>query len=498
MTRSLPARPSLRYLKLEAKRRLATGEFHSLHQAQAAIAREHGFANWAALKEAVGRQPPRDSHALAQLGWIIDRFRNADQPSWAAPDTDELRLHFTDQVLEATRADDLVAGIVALAGQFREDPVLLEQSGQSARARIGGLEVFIAVEADPPHRIAGLQSAVLGSRVTDARVAAPAPVHTLGAVPAGMAKIADDAVVELGLAGLAIAGGHPQGMVWAVTRGWADLERPKVLDPNDRFPALGIAVLVTATAVLRLVADDRLGLDTPVNEHLHTVRLADGSVTVRELLSHTGGVDSPAPADMFGDRLPDLLSLMGPVIGCGGPRGVVQPSNGGYAVLGQLVADVTGLSYVDAVTRLVLQPLGLAASFPTRTGELGPDKVAGYALTSEGAFAPVEAMICTVAAVGGLWATPANLVRLGLGWSSLLPEALVREALTPQSPPGPGGRTVGLGWLIDSGAETAIHAGAGPGASACLALRSRDRQVRLALTNRWIPLDHVIDRILAA
>src|SRR6266705_1014791 len=58
--RSLPARPSLRHLKLEAKRRLAAGEFATLHDAQAAIAREHGLPGWAALKQACAPE----SHAL--------------------------------------------------------------------------------------------------------------------------------------------------------------------------------------------------------------------------------------------------------------------------------------------------------------------------------------------------------------------------------------------------------------------------------------------------
>ena len=53
--RSLPDRPSLRYLKLEAKRRLAAGEFESLHLAQLAIAREHQQPSWTALKEAIGK-----------------------------------------------------------------------------------------------------------------------------------------------------------------------------------------------------------------------------------------------------------------------------------------------------------------------------------------------------------------------------------------------------------------------------------------------------------
>lgn len=50
-SRALPDRPSLRYLELEAKRRLTAGEFATLHQAQLAITREHGLPSWTALKE---------------------------------------------------------------------------------------------------------------------------------------------------------------------------------------------------------------------------------------------------------------------------------------------------------------------------------------------------------------------------------------------------------------------------------------------------------------
>ena len=53
-SRSLPDRPNLRYLRLEAKRRLAAGEFPTLHDAQLAIAREYGEPSWAALKQAIG------------------------------------------------------------------------------------------------------------------------------------------------------------------------------------------------------------------------------------------------------------------------------------------------------------------------------------------------------------------------------------------------------------------------------------------------------------
>ena len=66
----------------------------------------------------------------------------------------------------------------------------------------------------------------------------------------------------------------------------------------------GLTGLVTATAVLRLAAEGRLDLDAPANARLRTVRLADNSVTVRDLLTQTGGVDSPA--ELYADAVPGL------------------------------------------------------------------------------------------------------------------------------------------------------------------------------------------------
>jgi len=112
-SRSLPVRPSLRFLRLEAKRRLAAGEFATLHEAQAAIAWEHGLPSWAELKQAcASSQPPepaQESHALAQLRWLISRFSDAGYPGWTPPADDELAEHFDDRLLAAVPAGPLVA-----------------------------------------------------------------------------------------------------------------------------------------------------------------------------------------------------------------------------------------------------------------------------------------------------------------------------------------------------------------------------------------------------
>jgi CubicO group peptidase (beta-lactamase class C family) len=196
------------------------------------------------------------------------------------------------------------------------------------------------------------------------------------------------------------------------------------------------------------------------------------------------------------------VTLAGPVIAWGGPRGAVRLSNGGYAVLGQLIADVTGSPYSDAVTRLVLEPLGMrGSSFPARSADLGPDAVTGYSVTREGAFVPVPARLCSIPAVGGLWATAADLVRLGAGWSSLLPAALASEALTPQAAAEPGGHQVGLGWLISRAATSPCTPGLAPVpprpcSSASLLIRVHDNRTQVVLTNRQVPIDPVNDRLL--
>ena len=137
--RSLPSRPSLRYLKLEAKRRLAAGEFAALHDAQAAIAWEHGLPSWTTLKQLIGGQRQQESHALPQLRWVIARFRDAGGSAWVAPGDDELRQHFDDKFLTEVPAGELIAAITSAAADLREEPIVIGQAPLSARVQLVGL-----------------------------------------------------------------------------------------------------------------------------------------------------------------------------------------------------------------------------------------------------------------------------------------------------------------------------------------------------------------------
>jgi len=479
-SRSFPDRPSLRYLKLEARHRLAAGEFPTLHEAQLAIAREHGQPSWTALKQLIGE--------LELARWVTSRFAGAGQPDWSPPGEQELGEHFPESVLRRITPGRLAAraSFVARVQRLRDEVTDLEDGPLVFRAHDAGEQIEAGAATEPPHWASGITRQVISEQVTDTRVAAP-PADMAGEVPAEAAAMADEIFGVFGLPGLALAGSGG-GSVWELARGWADLDRGEPLSTARRFPVHAITTLITAIAVLRLAADGRLDLDGPANDHLRTVRL-DDAVTIRDLLTRTDGMDNPAV--VFAETAPGLAGLARPGLARSGTRGTFTGGIGGYAALGTLITDVTGQPYPDAAARLVLDPLGMRSSwFPVHWPGPGARGVTGYELNEEGSFRPAPAEVASVPAALGLWATAADLVRFGLGWSSLLPAALARESLRPQAwPLGHTMPAAGLGWHINESLDVAGQAGRAPGGSASLLVRLDSGQVLVAMTNRRIPLE---------
>ena len=228
--RPLSGQPSLRYLKLEAKRRLAAGEFETLHDAQLAVAREYGQPSWAALKRFVAAPAATGNPALAQLRWVIARFENAGSPGWTPPGDNELREHFDDTFLAAVPADRLVSMITSAGPAWRGDVAVTAQTAHAVRARIGCLDVTASAAPDPPHRIrrqlTGLRALVLGGLAAD-----PAPPRRRRAAPAARCPPGPRRPPmpsgRAGLPGVVLAGGSPGGRQWALAAGWADLDRER-------------------------------------------------------------------------------------------------------------------------------------------------------------------------------------------------------------------------------------------------------------------------------
>lgn len=259
----------------------------------------------------------------------------------------------------------------------------------------------------------------------------------------------DPAALSAHLSGLAeatLAQEQLAGLVIAVVRGSAILHlsghgighlpnRPP--DPwTSRFRIGSISKTFTYVALMRLVSQGRLTLDDPVNLHLPPALQLPRSpwaepVRIRHLLSHTAGFEDSALGHLF-VRDPARLSSPEDYLVRNRPAQVRPPgltavySNYGIALLGAVIAERSGRSYIDEIEATLLGPLGmtrasfrepLPAGHPAALPEAVVDELAQGFRRIDGQFVPGEfEYLSQGAAAGGLSASAADMAR----WMSML------------------------------------------------------------------------------
>jgi CubicO group peptidase (beta-lactamase class C family) len=163
-----------------------------------------------------------------------------------------------------------------------------------------------------------------------------------------------------------------QGMLLS----WGDAAAgsvPRALNERSVFRIASMSKSFTAAAVLRLAEQGALNLHAPVRDYLPRMRILDTltssgltgastEITVHHLLSMSSGL---VEDDAWADRQESMsrnafLTLLGT-----GIRPAYAPgrhyaySNLGYAILGELVHTVSGISLPEYVSRYFLIPLAL-------------------------------------------------------------------------------------------------------------------------------------------
>jgi CubicO group peptidase (beta-lactamase class C family) len=295
----------------------------------------------------------------------------------------------------------------------------------------------------------------------------------------------DEAAVRHDVPGAAVAVGHGDTLVEAAT-GVLNVETRTPVTPESVFLVGSVTKPWTAALVLQLVDDGLVELDQPVRRYLPEFGLVDDAtaarVTVRHLLSHTGGftgdlfADTGSGDDALDRYLEHLHTAAEPVHP---PGELFSYCNAGYNVLGALAARVRGDTWEAVVQERLFAPLG--ATLVT----VSPAEPNGLAMASghgkpRGADAPGVVPDWRPPRSNGpagtrLGAAPRELVRLGRmllnGGSPVLSPQSVAAMRTPQVPlpgaTGRGARHWGLGLaLLDWGGTPVFgHDGNLPGLS---------------------------------
>ncbi|KLD62318.1 serine hydrolase domain-containing protein [Dyella japonica] len=206
-------------------------------------------------------------------------------------------------------------------------------------------------------------------------------------------------------------------IVYRGATGLAQIELGVPLDPDQVLRIASVTKMFTAATVIKLAEMGKLSLDDTLATYLPDFPNA-GKITLRELLQHTAGVSDktkdPQPGFMRRDvdtaTLVDEIRKRTPAFAPGAQQ---QYSNGGYILLGAVIEKVTGEPWHVAMTRLLLEPLGLQHIRYGDNAVVIPGRVAGY--TSDNPAHQINnagyISMSIPAAAGGLVATADDLLR---------------------------------------------------------------------------------------
>ncbi len=300
--------------------------------------------------------------------------------------------------------------------------------------------------------------------------------------------------------------------------GVRDLRAKTAIDAQTNFRLASFTKQFTAMAVMLLVHDGKLSYDRPLTEIFSEFPAYGKTITVGNLLNHTGG-------------LPDYEDLMDAVEKTKGPIWSVEKqihdaevlqllekesygkfasgtkweySNSGYVVLGLIVAKVSGISFGEFLHDRIFTPLKMDH---TLVFEKGKNQVAnrafGHSKKENGFVETDQSATSATQGDGGIYSNLEDLSKWddALRNHTLLSEKDFLPAITPaQLPPGAEAKLVedvpdslrghatayGFGWFLNLQDSHPLmwHYGDTMGFKSAILRYTRDNVTAIVLCNR--------------
>jgi CubicO group peptidase (beta-lactamase class C family) len=296
---------------------------------------------------------------------------------------------------------------------------------------------------------------------------------------------------------------HDLKIEWARAYGNASAKTDIPIDADTLFPASSITKAVSSATALNLVDKGVLALDRDVNLTLHSWKLPDSpltagsKVTLRQLLSHTAGINRPKGGFGHEGGFPTTIQVLNgekpatnpPVAIEFTPGSRFAYSNFGYVIVQQLAEDAAGRPFPVLVQEHVLSPARMESStleqpLPARFSSRAASPHDESGNTRDLFFNP------NAVAQGGLWTTPSDLaafmveiMRAARGDSErIFSRTAIHEMLTPHYRGLEGAEHWGLGFIV-LGDWAILQAGSDPGFRCLMAAFPKSGQGIVVMLN---------------
>jgi CubicO group peptidase (beta-lactamase class C family) len=174
--------------------------------------------------------------------------------------------------------------------------------------------------------------------------------------------------------------------VWLRCYGLANVENGVPVTPETVFRIGSVTKHLLATLVLLLEDRGLLKLDDPAKKHLPELPVCMQAITLRHLLTMSGGLPDGVALSIFAGRGERPLSRdehFGLALRTRelmfAPGSAMLYSNTNYLLLSVIVERLTGRSLEEVMRTELFEPLGMtSARLEVRALEVGPSKAKGY------------------------------------------------------------------------------------------------------------------------
>jgi len=282
--------------------------------------------------------------------------------------------------------------------------------------------------------------------------------------------------------------------------GVANVEWNAAVTPDTIFQSGSVGKQFTATAVMMLVEEAKVGLDDPIKKYFPDAPETWNDIKVHNLLSHTSGLSEYETGartkaggpfyvrlDYTEDELYKKITEM-PMDFKAGEDWAYRNTN--YVLLGILIHRLTGKFYGDFLQERIFKPLGMTRTRIISEEDIIPRRAAGYRLV-KGELKNQEWVSPSLnsTADGALYFTVEDLQKWdgALYTERLLKKASLERMWTVEklNNSKPNKANYGFAWEIDSanGHRVIAHGGAWQGFTCYIARYVDDRLTVVALTN---------------
>ncbi len=193
---------------------------------------------------------------------------------------------------------------------------------------------------------------------------------------------------RLEIPGFVVTIAHDGEIAFNQAYGYANLEEGERMTTDHVFRIASHSKTFTATSIMQLAEEKRLGIDEPVVKYVPWLSQHQDprlkQITARQLMSHSAGVIRDGLDSNYwhlNNPFPDFAEFKSQMTETDlifDNNRKMKYSNFGYTLLGTLIEEVSGMPFNRYAQEKIMAPLGLSDTGPEFTPDVMPRLVTGY------------------------------------------------------------------------------------------------------------------------